>query len=131
MADYQKAVETDSTDAQAEVALGLACIDAKDYDHALTWLDRALDLQSDSTDARYAFAWVLQKQNYFQDAAVQLEKLLAQHPDQVRAHLLLGNIYAQRLGQTRLAREQYMTVLSLDPDNSQAATIRNWLAKTP
>jgi tetratricopeptide (TPR) repeat protein len=126
---YQKAVDTDSTYAQADISLGLAAIDAKDYDTALTALDRALNLQTDSADARYAFAWVLQRKNYFQDAAAELQRLLAQHPDQARAHLLLGNLYAQHLNEPRLAREQYMKTLSLDPDNSQAPTIRNWLNK--
>jgi len=62
-----------------------------------------------------------------QDAADELEKLLARHPDQVRGHLLLGNLYAQKLDKPHLAREHYMTVLTLDPQNSQGQTIRNWL----
>jgi tetratricopeptide (TPR) repeat protein len=127
---YSKALDIDSTYFQAALSLGLVSIDAKDYATALTSLDRALKLQSDSADARYAFAWVLQKKNYFYDAADELEKLLSQHPEQARAHLLLGNLYAQRLNKPRLAREHYMRVLTLDPQNSQVPTIRNWLNQT-
>jgi len=131
MADYQKALDTDSTYFKAALSLGLASIDAKDFPTALTSLDKALKLQSDSADARYAFAWVLQKRGYWQDSADELEKLLAQHPDQARGHLLLGNLYAQKLSQPRLARDHYLKVLTLDPENSQAQTIRNWLDKNP
>jgi tetratricopeptide (TPR) repeat protein len=131
MADYQKAMDIDSTYFQAALSLGLVSIDARDYATALTSLDRALKLQSDSADARYAFAWVLQKKTYYEDAADELEKLLTQHPDQVRAHLLLGNLYAQKLDKPRLARDHYLRVLVLDPQNSQAQTVRNWLSQTP
>ncbi|HWD20872.1 MAG TPA: tetratricopeptide repeat protein [Verrucomicrobiae bacterium] len=131
LTDFQKAVDTDSTYFQAPLSLGLAAIDAKDYGTALTSLDKALKLRADSADARYAFAWVLQKKNYFQDAADELEKLVAQHPEQARGHLLLGNLYAQKLNQPRQAREHYLKVLSLDPHSSQAETIRNWLEKNP
>jgi len=124
---YSKALDIDSTYFQAALSLGLVSIDAKDYATALTSLDRALKLESDSADARYAFAWVLLKKSYYDDAADELEKLLAQHPDQVRGHLLLGNLYAQKLDKPRLAREHYLTVLTLDPQSSQAQTIHNWL----
>jgi Tfp pilus assembly protein PilF len=45
----------------------------------------------------------------------------------VRAHLLLGNMYAEKLHQPKLAREQFTQALQLDPANAQAASIRAWL----
>jgi tetratricopeptide (TPR) repeat protein len=132
MRDYQEAVKADPTYYKAELSLGLAAIDAKDYPTALDALGHAVTLQANSADARYAFAWVLGKRGFYQDAANELETLLSAHPDEVRARLLLGNYYADNLGQPKLAREQYLKALELiDTQSSQAATIRAWLDQHP
>jgi len=124
---YQDAIEADPTYYDASLQLGLTAIQARDYPTALEALHRALTLQGDSAEARYAFAWTLQKRGYTEDAVHELDRLLGQHPEDVRAHLLLGNLYAAQLHQPKLAREQYMQALALDPTNAQAANIRAWL----
>jgi tetratricopeptide (TPR) repeat protein len=132
MQDYQAAMKADPTYFEAALALGLAAIDAKDYPAALDALGQALTVQAGSADARYAFAWVLGRQGYYQDAANELEKLLSVHPREVRAHLLLGNYYADNLEQPKLARDQYMQALSLiDQQSDQATAIRAWLDQHP
>jgi tetratricopeptide (TPR) repeat protein len=132
MRDYQEAMKADPTYFEPGLALGLAAIDAKDYPTALDALGQALTLQANSADARYAFAWVLGRRGYHQDAANELGKLLSAHPREVRARLLLGNIYADNLGQPKLAREQYVKALDLiEPQSSQAAVIRAWLDQHP
>ncbi len=104
----------------------------KDYPTALDALGQALTLQANSADARYAFAWVLGRRGCYQDAANELGKLLSAHPREVRARLLLGNIYADNLGQPKLARDQYLKALELiEPQSSQAAVIRAWLDQHP
>jgi hypothetical protein len=129
---YREAMKADPTYFDPTVALGLAALDAKDYNTALDALGQALTIQGNSVDARYAFAWVLGKKGYYQDAANELDRLLAGHPREVRAHLLLGNLYADNLGQPKLAREQYLKALELvDPQSSQAAVIRSWLEENP
>jgi tetratricopeptide (TPR) repeat protein len=128
MRDYQEAMKADPTYFEAGLALGLAAIDLKDYSTALDALGQAVALQANSADARYAFAWVLGKRGYYQDAANELGRLLSAHPREVRARLLLGNIYADNLGQPKLAREQYLKALDqIEPQSSQAAVIRAWL----
>jgi len=103
--------------------LGLSAIDAKDYPTALDALGQALTVDANSADARYAFAWVLGKRGYYQDAANELVKLLSVHPQEVRAHLLLGNFYADNLDQVKLARDEYSKALELiDPQSTQAAS---------
>ena len=128
---YQDAVRADPTCFEAGLALGLASIDSRDYPTALAALSRALELREASADARYAFAWTLQKSGYYEDAATELEKLLAAHPREVRACLLLGNLYAEKLGRPKSARDQYARVLELDPENPQAGAIRAWIGKKP
>jgi tetratricopeptide (TPR) repeat protein len=127
MRTYRDAVKADPTCYDACFSLGLAAIDAKDFSTALEALHQALLIQEDSADARYAYAWSLEKKHYYQDAADQLEQLLAQHGEEVRGHLLLGNLYAQQLDRPKLARQHYATVLGLDPHNSQAPALRSWL----
>ncbi len=93
---------------------------------------QALTIEPNSADARYAFAWVLGRKGYYIDAANELNKLLAAHPQELRAHLLLGNYYADNLDQPRLAREQYVRSLDLiNPQSTQAAIIRAWLDQHP
>jgi tetratricopeptide (TPR) repeat protein len=132
MRDYQEAIKADPTCFQAGLALGLAAIDAKDYSTALDALGQALTVQENSADARYAFAWVLGKRGFYQDAANELATLLSTHPREARARLLLGNLYFDNLGQPKQARDQYLKALELvDPQSSQAATIRAWLEQHP
>jgi len=128
---YEEAVKADPAYYEACEALGLAAIKAEEYAIALEALHHALMLQPQSPNARYGYAWALQKKDYLQDAANELEKLLAQHPDETRAHLLLGNLYAQKLGQPDLARAHYLKVLEKDPQNAQAAALRAWLQNNP
>jgi tetratricopeptide (TPR) repeat protein len=131
MDNYEAAVKADPSYYEACEALGMAAIRSGDYAIALEALHHALTLNSDSANARYGYAWALLKKDYFQDAANELEKLLAQHPDETRAHLLLGNLYAQNLGQPDFARGHYKTVLEKDPRNDQAPALRAWLQNNP
>jgi tetratricopeptide (TPR) repeat protein len=130
MEDFQQATKIDPTYFEPAMALGMAAIDAKDYPTASDALGQALMLQPDSADARYAFAWVLGRRGYYQDAVIELRKLLSARPNELRAHLLLGNFYSDNLGDIKLAREQYTKALALmDQQSAQAAVIKEWLEK--
>ncbi|HEY3854167.1 MAG TPA: tetratricopeptide repeat protein [Verrucomicrobiae bacterium] len=131
LTDFRQATEVDSSYFDASLSLSLTAVDAGDYDTALKSLFRTLTLRENSADARYAFAWVLEKRGYYIDAANELDKLLSAHPKEVRGHLLLGNLDAEKLGKTKQAKQHYAKVLELDPDNSQASAIRAWILKTP
>jgi len=124
---YKDAVAADPTFYDACHGLGLAAIDVRDYTTALQELHRALALREDSAEDRYAFAWTLQRRGYTEDAVHELGKLLDKHSDDVRGHLMLGSLYAEKLKQPKLAREQYTQALELDPNNAQAANVRAWL----
>jgi Flp pilus assembly protein TadD len=65
------------------------------------------------------------------DAVNELEKIVAASPDEVRAQLALGNLYAQKLNNPAQARRHYLKVLELDPRNAQANDIRYWLTANP
>ncbi len=129
--DYQEATEADSSYFDAGRSLGLTAIDAGDYETAAAALYRALALDENSAEVRYAFAWTLAKRGYYLDSAHELEKLLEAHPAEVRGHLLLGNLDAEKLGLPKQARQHYAKVLELDPGNPQVPIIREWILKTP
>ena len=84
-----------------------------------------------SSDTRYNFALALKAADYPVDAANELKKILAGNPNDVRAHLALGNLYAQQLRDPAQARQHYLRVLAIDPGNSQAPDIQFWLSANP
>ena len=128
---YRRAGQLDGSYFEAHYRLGLAAFEARSFRLALTAWETALTLQPDSADARYNFALTLKAANYPKDAAAELEKLLAVHPDEARGHLTLGNLYAEQLRNLPRARQHYGRVLQLDPRNPQAQAIRYWLVANP
>jgi len=128
---YRRAGQLDGSYFEAHYRLGLVAFEARSFRLGLTAWETALALQPDSADARYNFALTLKAANYPKDAAAELEKLLAVHPDEARGHLILGNLYAEQLRDLPRARQHYGRVLQLDPRNPQAQAIRYWLVANP
>jgi len=108
-----------------------------DLGQALRAYELAVSLKPDSFSTRFNFGLVLKRANYIQDAAEELERLLASNtatetPARLAVvHLTLGNLYAEQFHQPAPARKHYLKVLELDPENSQATSIRFWLANNP
>jgi Flp pilus assembly protein TadD len=128
---YRLATQMDPAFFGAYYNLGLAASDTGNFSTALSAYEKALALEPDSVDARYNFALTLRKAEYPVDAANELEKLLAKSPNEARAHLALGNLYAQLFHLPSRARPHYLKVVELEPRNPQAGAIRFWLAANP
>lgn len=128
---YREAAQLDPSWFEAQYNCGVMAYHLKDFDQSLRAYEMALALQPGSVDARYNFALALRAAGYVPDAGNELKKILAAHPDDVRAHLALGNLYAQQLYDVPQARAQYLEVLRLDPRNAQAADIQFWLSSNP
>jgi tetratricopeptide (TPR) repeat protein len=128
---YKRATSLDENYFEAQYSLGLAAFESRSFKVASTAWEKAIAIRPDSADARYNFALTLKAEGRFQNAADELEKLLALHPDEARGHLTLGNLYAEHLRNTSLARTHYDKVLQLDPRNPQAQAIRYWLVANP
>lgn len=131
MESYSKAIKLDPSFFEAHYNLGLAAYDSKDTAKSLSAYEAALSINPTSVNARYNFALALEQGGYFEDAALELAKLLEQNPDEARAHLSLASLYAEKLGQPALARPHYRKVLELEPQHPQAPAIRYWLAANP
>lgn len=128
---YRLATQADPTLFEAHYNLGLAVTEAGNLPAALAAYEDALAVQPQSLDARYNFALVLKQANYLVDAVIELERVLATYPKEIRAHLALGNLYAQQFHQPAKARQHYLKVLEVDPRHPQAGAIRYWLAANP
>lgn len=128
---FAAAAEADPSYFAAHYNLGLAGYSAGQWFKALSAFETALVLEPNSAEARYNFALTLQKSGFPVDAARELETLLQQKPEDTRAMLLLGNVYAQDLREIPAARRQYQQVLAREPQHPQATAIRYWLASHP
>ena len=128
---FRQATQLDPGYFEAQYCLGLAAFEARDLRQSLTACEYALALRPDSVDARYNFALALKAANYPSDAAAEIEIILAANPGETRAHLTLGNLYAQPLHDAAKARVHYLKVLELDPRHPQATAIRYWLVANP
>ena len=128
---YHQATQLDPSYFEAYYNLALASISAGDLPQALSSGESALVIRPESLDARLNFAQSLKQGRYFFDAANELSTVLAKYPNDVRANLALGNLYAQQFHQPAKAREHYLKVLENDPRNPQAPAIRDWLVANP
>jgi tetratricopeptide (TPR) repeat protein len=131
LSEYYKAIQIDPAYFEAYYNQGLAAYELGVWKTALTSFEYALALKPNFTDARYNFALALKQSNYLFDAVDELHKVLKDNPRDVRAHLSLGNLYAQKLNKPDQARDHYMQVLQNAPTHPKAAEIRYWLAAHP
>jgi Flp pilus assembly protein TadD len=129
--DYQLALSADPTYFDAQYNLALLAFQTGELKRSLAGWEAALALQPDSINARYNFALALKQGNYAHDAAYELQRILEAKPNETRAHLALGNLYAQQLDEPHKARSHYLKVVELEPRNPQAPAIRYWLAANP
>ena len=128
---FLQATQLDGSYFEAHYSLGLARYALRNYFQALTTWENALAIRNDSIEARYNFALTLKAAGYAPDAAAELERILAAAPDEMRAHLVLGNLFADSLRDSRQARVHYQRLLELDPRHPQATNIRYWLVANP
>ena len=128
---YRQAAELDPGWFEAQYNYGVMAYRLRNFNQSLAAYEMALAIQPDSVDARYNFALALKAAGYVTDAVNELKKIVAANPDEVRAHLALGNLYAQQLHDPARARQHYLKVLALDPRNPQAPDIQFWLSSNP
>ena len=128
---YQQAAEADPGWFEAQYNFGVLSYRLHNYLPALAAFETALAIRPDSVDARYMFALTLKAAGYVPDAVYELGKILKANPDEVRAHLALGNLYAQQMHDVARARQHYLKVLALDPGNAHASDIQFWLSSNP
>ena len=131
MNSYQKAAGLEPAWFEAQYNYAVLAYRLRDFNRSLAASEMALSVRPDDTDARYNFALALKAAGYATDAVNELKKIVAANPDEARARLALGNLYAEQLRDPTLARQHYLKWLALDPHNPQATNIRFWLSDNP
>ena len=131
MKAYQQAAQADPDWFEAQYNFGVLSYRLRNFQPALAAYEMALAIRPDSVDARYNFALALRAAGYVPDAVHELEKTVKADPNAARAHLTLGNLYAQQLHDVAQARQHYLKVLELEPANAQATDIQFWLSSNP
>ena len=131
LASYQRAIRADGAFFEAYHNLGIVAAQMGDLLKSTAAYETALALEPTSASARFNFALALQRGKYLRDAATELEKLLANTPDDASAHFVLANLHSQDFKQPAKARAHYLRVLELNPQHPQATAIRFWLRENP
>ena len=131
MQAYRQATQADPSYFEAYYNLGRGGLRRQGFSGGAVGLRKRAGDQPDSASARYNFALVLRDSGYLLDAAAELEKVVVANPNEARAHLALGNLYALRLRQPAQARQHYLKVLEIEPRHPQATAIRYWLVANP
>jgi Flp pilus assembly protein TadD len=131
MNSYRRAAELDPAWFEAQYNYAVLAWRQRDFNDSLAASEMALALQPDSADARYIFALALKSAGYATDAVNELKRIVAANPDEARARLALGNLYAEEMRDPARARPHYLKWLELDPHNPQATNIRFWLSQNP
>jgi hypothetical protein len=132
---YGEAVRIDPGSFEAQQNLATALLQSGEASKALPVAETALALRPGSTTARLNFALALDSAGYPADAVAEALRVTSGGPgpttanqtERVAAHLLLGNLYAQKLSQPDRAKEHYLRVLELEPEHPQNVAIRRWL----
>lgn len=128
---YRSALEADPAFFEAQFNLAVTRLQAGETLAALAAYEAAIAISPKSLPARFNFALALQKANFPEDAATELETTLKDHPDESRVTLTLANLYAKTLGRPDLAAPHYRRTLELQPNHPDAVAIRNWLVSHP
>lgn len=131
LAFYRSATLTDPSSYDAFFNLGLASAEQGDWQTALESYEQALAIDPDSVSSRYNFAQALRQAGYPVDATRELEAILQTRPQESKALLSLGNLYAQTFKQPRIARQYYLRLLESEPNHPKAAEVRWWLSANP
>jgi len=124
---YRRAVEVDPSLFETHYNRGVAAFELGELPEAMRAYERALAVDPDSVPARFNFATTLQKAGYLIDATAQLSALVEAHPEETRAHLALGNLYADKFQNDVRAVEAYRRVLELEPQHPNATSLRFWI----
>ncbi|ADW70993.1 Tetratricopeptide TPR_1 repeat-containing protein (plasmid) [Granulicella tundricola MP5ACTX9] len=103
----------------APTNIGLTYIQWEKYDEAMPYIEKSLALGKDNARALYYRALVERNQGQVDEAIVDLQKVAAQFPRSRDAHRELGFSYYQQ-HKYPLARAEYETVQSIDPDDLAA-----------
>ena len=127
---YRQATVVRPDYAEAFYGLGNSCGRLGRFGEAIEHHRRAVELDPDHARAYVSMADAYSSLGQLDTAIDAYRTAIEKDPYLVSAHLNAGIVYRD-LGRTDSAKALLMRVLELDPDHSQAASIRSWLRSHP
>lgn len=121
IADYQRAIELDPSNAQAHHWYGNAIV-SSDPDRALKLLERAVELDPLMRQAQLAVADVYVDRGQYEKARDHIHQVIDRHPDFSGAYRAAGDL-EYRFGHLVDSRAQYRKAYELDVDPFHAANV--------
>ena len=111
----QQAVAAESDKAAYYLLQGEVYSALRQFSDAEASLRRAVELQPDLAGAHFQRAILFLRDEKHRQAATALERVVAVEPGNLRARLLLGNVYCLQLNLDSLALQQFTAVAEADP----------------
>lgn len=115
---FQSIVLQDPEEPKSYFFMAVQQLKAREYDGALSSINRALTIDSSFYLYHYVKGSVLFHQQNHTAAIQSLEKTLEIDSSMVKANYLMGLIYAEN-DSLDLAKNQFLIVLDLDPNNAE------------
>lgn len=119
---FQQAIGVDDGCAEAYAGMAMVSQQRRDYPRAFDYYLKCLDKDADNLVALLGLFQSSCKMGTFAKVIGYLEVYLDRHPGDVSVLFCLATLYA-RDGRLADARESLMTILTLEPDNAEAATL--------
>lgn len=116
--EYEEALKVDPENAYATLLLGMTYANLKDYDKALQYAEKAVQLQPGFT-AYYNLGLIYANKNEAKKALEALDKALLANPASYQAHYQKGAIYSSRKEYEK-AIEFYQQSIKLNPQYDRA-----------
>ncbi len=119
---YRQVVEANPQDMKAQLILGNACFDHKDYAGAIKAYQAVLTMDPTNVNARVDMATAYYYEKVYAVALVQLKKAQAQEPNNVHALYNLGVVH-HSMGKFEEARSYWQRASELATDPAVKAQI--------
>jgi tetratricopeptide (TPR) repeat protein len=124
---YERAVEVDSTYAQAVMSIGYAYSSLGDFNSAIAYMERYIRLLPHEADPRASFGDVLLRAGRYDEALTQYKASLGIKPDYWYSLQRIGEVSAY-LGRLKVAEAYYDTSLTLRPAGQQIQVLHHVFA---
>ena len=111
----QQAVAAEDDKASYFLLQGEVYSALRQFSDAEASLRRAVELEPDLAGAHFQLAVLFLRDDKYRRAAAALERVVAVEPGNLRARLLLGNVYCLQLNLDSLALQQFAAVAEADP----------------
>ena len=110
----RQALEILGPDAELYLILGLDAYSKRNWNLAISYYGRALDLEADFTKARNNLGIALSHVGRYEQAVLEFREIILRQPDHTNAHVNLANILT-RLGHPNKALLHYRKALGMNP----------------